>query len=240
MVGRVGGAGAQRRAEVAAAGCRGVSIAQHRPACAVRHGARRNPFLVPPSPSPQVDGDPYVEPECACGLAFCFKCAGAPHSPCTCKMWEMWEEKVNGDSETRNWLAANTKPCPKCTKPVEKNGGCNLVVCKCGQVRGLHRAGEWADRGLQPGWAEGNALPARASPSEARPLRGAISSHPLNPVVPRPCLPCAALLLAVRPGHRHAAHLDVHRQPQLRALQGRTGRAHVRGGAQPQALHVLL
>lgn len=81
----------------------------------------------------EVDGDPYVEPECACGLAFCFKCAGAPHSPCTCKMWEMWEEKVNGDSETRNWLAANTKPCPKCTKPVEKNGGCNLVVCKCGQ-----------------------------------------------------------------------------------------------------------
>lgn len=42
-------------------------------------------------------------------------------------MWDMWEEKISGDSETRNWLAANTKPCPKCTKPVEKNGGCNLV-----------------------------------------------------------------------------------------------------------------
>jgi ariadne-1 len=52
----------------------------------------------------------------------------------------MWDEKINGDSETRNWLAANTKPCPKCSKPVEKNGGCNLVMCKCGQVggHGLH------------------------------------------------------------------------------------------------------
>lgn len=49
-------------------------------------------------------------------------------------MWDLWEEKVTGDSETRNWMAINTKPCPKCTKPVEKNGGCNLVVCTCGQA----------------------------------------------------------------------------------------------------------
>ena len=26
-------------------------------------------------------------------------------------------------SETSSWLNANTKPCPKCSKPVEKNGG---------------------------------------------------------------------------------------------------------------------
>lgn len=85
----------------------------------------------------QVENDPYVEPECPCGVSFCFKCSRQPHSPCTCQMWSMWDEKVNGDSETKNWLAANTKPCPKCGKPVEKNGGCNLVVCKCGQVRRL-------------------------------------------------------------------------------------------------------
>lgn len=93
----------------------------------------------------EVDGDPYVEPECACGVTFCFRCKKDPHSPCTCKMWELWEEKVNGDSETRNWLQANTKPCPKCSKPVEKNGGCNLVVCKCGQVRAA-RARAWPPR----------------------------------------------------------------------------------------------
>ena len=50
-------------------------------------------------------------------------------------MWALWQEKIGGDSETRNWIAAHTRPCPKCAKPVEKNGGCNLVVCKCGQVR---------------------------------------------------------------------------------------------------------
>jgi hypothetical protein len=54
---------------------------------------------------------------------------------CTGKMWTLWDEKINGDSETKNWMAMNTKPCPRCTKPVEKSGGCNLVVCTCGQVR---------------------------------------------------------------------------------------------------------
>ena len=52
--------------------------------------------------------------------------------------WKKWKRKIQDDSETNNWLAANTKPCPKCGKPVEKNGGCNLVVCKCRQV------GSWA------------------------------------------------------------------------------------------------
>ena len=54
---------------------------------------------------------------------------------CPTRRWDEWDEKIHGDSETRNWFMANTKPCPKCSKPVEKNGGCNLVMCKCGQVR---------------------------------------------------------------------------------------------------------
>ncbi|KAA8545932.1 hypothetical protein F0562_020617 [Nyssa sinensis] len=33
-----------------------------------------------------------------------------------------------------NWITVHTKPCPKCHKPVEKNGGCNLVSCICGQA----------------------------------------------------------------------------------------------------------
>jgi ariadne-1 len=33
----------------------------------------------------QVDSDTYVEPECQCGVTFCFRCAKEPHSPCTCK-----------------------------------------------------------------------------------------------------------------------------------------------------------
>lgn len=55
--------------------------------------------------------------------------------------WGLWDEKTNGDSETRNWMTANTKPCPKCSKLVEKNGGCNHVTCKCGQVRRSEKEG---------------------------------------------------------------------------------------------------
>ncbi|CAK0772066.1 hypothetical protein CVIRNUC_003925 [Coccomyxa viridis] len=82
----------------------------------------------------RVAGEVHCEPECACGHRFCFACALEPHSPCTCDMWKKWKRKIQDDSETNNWLAANTKPCPKCGKPVEKNGGCNLVVCKCRQA----------------------------------------------------------------------------------------------------------
>lgn len=82
----------------------------------------------------QVDGDHYCEPRCCCDLMFCFKCGDQPHSPATCDMWQIWKQKSQDESETKNWLTANTKPCPKCKNPVEKNGGCNLVVCRCGQV----------------------------------------------------------------------------------------------------------
>lgn len=52
---------------------------------------------------------------------------------CLCR-WTRWLRKCSDDSETANWLNTNTKPCPKCRNQVEKNGGCNLVVCRCGQV----------------------------------------------------------------------------------------------------------
>ncbi|KAI9081131.1 hypothetical protein K1719_036890 [Acacia pycnantha] len=38
------------------------------------------------------------------------------------------------ESETVNWIAVRTKPWPKCHKPVEKNGCCNLVSCIYGQA----------------------------------------------------------------------------------------------------------
>ncbi|CAI9093642.1 OLC1v1029191C1 [Oldenlandia corymbosa var. corymbosa] len=79
------------------------------------------------------DGDEYREVECVCREEFCFRCASEPHSPCSCLMWESWVIKGQDESETVNYFAANTKPCPKCSKPVEKDGGCNHVRCVCGQ-----------------------------------------------------------------------------------------------------------
>jgi len=73
------------------------------------------------------------EPVCRCGCRFCFSCGVAGgHAPATCAQAAAWTSKCADESETRNWIAAHTKPCPKCAKLVEKNGGCNLVQCTCG------------------------------------------------------------------------------------------------------------
>ncbi len=44
-----------------------------------------------------------------------------------------WIKKCQDDSETVNYLVANTRECPKCGKSIERDGGCNLMTCKCGQ-----------------------------------------------------------------------------------------------------------
>uniref|UniRef100_J3LQX5 RBR-type E3 ubiquitin transferase n=1 Tax=Oryza brachyantha TaxID=4533 RepID=J3LQX5_ORYBR len=75
----------------------------------------------------------HSEVACPCGVAFCFSCTAPAHSPCPCPMWEKWEAKSHGDADSVKWILANTKSCPRCSKPIEKNGGCNLVQCKCGQ-----------------------------------------------------------------------------------------------------------
>ena len=41
-----------------------------------------------------------------------------------------WQEKCSNESETVNWILANTKKCPKCLARIEKNQGCNHMVCK--------------------------------------------------------------------------------------------------------------
>ncbi|XP_051134078.1 probable E3 ubiquitin-protein ligase ARI2 isoform X2 [Andrographis paniculata] len=82
----------------------------------------------------RVENDEFCEVECSCGFQFCFSCLSEVHSPCLCLMWELWTKKCRDESETVNWITVHTKPCPKCHKPVEKNGGCNLVSCICGQA----------------------------------------------------------------------------------------------------------
>lgn len=67
--------------------------------------------------------------KCACGESFCFKCQEPAHAPCSCRHLRMWKQKERDESETANWLIANTKPCPKCSRQIEKNGGCNHMSC---------------------------------------------------------------------------------------------------------------
>jgi ariadne-1 len=82
----------------------------------------------------RVNGDPHCDISCLCGVQFCFACGMEPHSPATCEMKRSWQQRIQDGTETDSWLRANTKSCPKCSKPVEKNGGCNLVMCRCGQA----------------------------------------------------------------------------------------------------------
>ncbi|XP_043246071.1 E3 ubiquitin-protein ligase ariadne-1-like [Amphibalanus amphitrite] len=67
---------------------------------------------------------------CKCGHKFCFACREAWHDPVRCHLIKRWLKKCDDDSETFNWISANTKECPKCSVTIEKDGGCNHMVCK--------------------------------------------------------------------------------------------------------------
>lgn len=41
----------------------------------------------------------------------------------------MWISKNSAESENVTWIMANTKPCPKCHRPIEKNQGCMHMTC---------------------------------------------------------------------------------------------------------------
>uniref|UniRef100_A0A1B6IAE4 RBR-type E3 ubiquitin transferase n=1 Tax=Homalodisca liturata TaxID=320908 RepID=A0A1B6IAE4_9HEMI len=75
----------------------------------------------------------YVEARavtCKCMHTFCFQCGENWHDPVRCNLLKRWIKKCDDDSETSNWIAANTKECPKCNVTIEKDGGCNHMVCK--------------------------------------------------------------------------------------------------------------
>lgn len=55
-------------------------------------------------------------------------CSEDWHEPIKCDLLKKWKKKCDDDSETSNWIAANTKECPKCRITIEKDGGCNHMV----------------------------------------------------------------------------------------------------------------
>ncbi|KAF1767074.1 hypothetical protein GCK72_007032 [Caenorhabditis remanei] len=66
---------------------------------------------------------------CKCETRFCFNCCLEFHDPIDCRLMKKWLKKCSDDSETSNWMNTNTKDCPKCSVPIEKNGGCNHMRC---------------------------------------------------------------------------------------------------------------
>uniref|UniRef100_A0A7N0V8N8 RBR-type E3 ubiquitin transferase n=1 Tax=Kalanchoe fedtschenkoi TaxID=63787 RepID=A0A7N0V8N8_KALFE len=69
---------------------------------------------------------------CRCSYTFCWHCAGEPHRPVDCDTALKWHAKNISDTGNAEWMLANSKPCPACHKSIEKNQGCNHMVCQCG------------------------------------------------------------------------------------------------------------
>ena len=57
------------------------------------------------------------------------RCGEEAHQPAGCPALAEWAEKCQNESETANWILANTKRCPKCNTPIEKNEGCSSMMC---------------------------------------------------------------------------------------------------------------
>ena len=87
-----------------------------------------------------------------CGCTFCFKCGEEAHQPASCAELVSWVEKCQNESETANWILANTKRCPKCQTRIEKNQGCNHMTCsQCKYEFCWICMGNWTDHGANTG-----------------------------------------------------------------------------------------
>ena len=89
---------------------------------------------------------------CDCGKPFCFRCGEEAHAPCSCAQLVYWRQKCADESETANWILANTKKCPGCSTRIEKNQGCNHINCKhCRYEFCWICMGNWTDHGSNTG-----------------------------------------------------------------------------------------
>lgn len=70
----------------------------------------------------------------------------------SCDTVRKWITKNSAESENLNWILANTKPCPKCHRPIEKNQGCMHMTCsQCRHEFCWLCNGSWAEHGERTG-----------------------------------------------------------------------------------------
>jgi ariadne-1 len=87
-----------------------------------------------------------------CATSFCLRCGQEPHAPASCPEIALWMEKCRNESETANWILANTKSCPKCMSRIEKNQGCNHMSCqRCKYEFCWICMGDWSEHGANTG-----------------------------------------------------------------------------------------
>lgn len=79
---------------------------------------------------------------------FCFICGFEIHAPADCIITNEWIKKARVESENLNWVLSHTKECPKCSVNIEKDGGCNHMVCSsCKYEFCWICEGDWAPHG---------------------------------------------------------------------------------------------
>ncbi|OMO92793.1 Zinc finger, C6HC-type [Corchorus capsularis] len=74
-------------------------------------------------------GSGNFDVSCICSHSFCWNCTEEAHRPVDCATVAKWILKNSAESENMNWILANSKPCPKCKRPIEKNQGCMHITC---------------------------------------------------------------------------------------------------------------
>ncbi|XP_071921962.1 probable E3 ubiquitin-protein ligase ARI8 [Coffea arabica] len=90
---------------------------------------------------------------CGCSYSFCWNCTEEAHRPVDCGTVARWILKNSAESENMNWILANSKPCPKCKRPIEKNQGCMHITCTppCKYEFCWLCLGAWSDHGERTG-----------------------------------------------------------------------------------------
>ncbi|RID68307.1 hypothetical protein BRARA_C00475 [Brassica rapa] len=66
---------------------------------------------------------------CLCSHSFCWNCTQDAHRPVDCDRVSQWIRKNSVEAENTKWILDNSKPCPKCKRPIEKNRGCMHMSC---------------------------------------------------------------------------------------------------------------
>jgi len=93
----------------------------------------------------------WVCPECSNSFVYCPFCR-REHGSLTCKRFQKIRQEMGGakDRESQNVVQRNSKMCPSCQMPIQKEGGCNFMDCpncrrhfcwSCGRIlKGSHQS----------------------------------------------------------------------------------------------------
>ncbi|KAI0036177.1 hypothetical protein K488DRAFT_41719 [Vararia minispora EC-137] len=71
----------------------------------------------------------------SCMSAVCAACHGECHDGMSCAEYRMHRDPAEQERALEEWIqqqGGNVKKCPRCSRILEKNGGCNHMSCACG------------------------------------------------------------------------------------------------------------